>query len=160
MFNKIKFTEEFITHIPTECLIEDIQMLRRAILPETSWDQTVSAVQCCIDCLCETIERFTNIPKGATVRPSSSSVIAPAVANGIIVHENGSDIRCVKKQPVSFAMAGGVLQCEESCPYYNNGCAPDKSGLLLEGNIEFRYDESGEDVVKQLEKKEEVKTDA
>lgn len=147
---EIKFTEEFITHIPTECLIQDVQILRRAIYTEVSWERTINAVECVIECLCGAIERYTIIPGNTGVHPSSSSVTAMSEENGILLHEDGSDLRCVAGKPASFAMRDGVLQCDEACPFYGNACTLDKDGILLEGNVRFDYDESPDKMLEQL----------
>lgn len=158
---KIKFEDGYISHVPTACLIEDVQILRRAIYTNVSWTEMVGAVECVIECLSEVIERDTSSPDHAesqkVIRPSSSSLTAMCVENGIVVREDGSDILCMAGKPASEAMSGGVLQCDEtSCPYYGNGCKPDKDSILLEGNIRFAYDDNGEFVLEELEQYEKA----
>ena len=153
---KIKFDEGYISHVPTECLIEDVQILRHAIHSNMPWTEMVGAIECVIECLSESIERYTSFtgPAGSqkVIHPSSSSITAMCIDNGIVVREDGSDILCMAGKPASEAMSNGVLQCDETaCPYYGNGCKPDEDGILLEGGIQFLYDANSETVVGQLE---------
>lgn len=146
---KIKFTEKFISHVPTECLIEDVQMLRNALRTGEN-----AAIECVIECLSESIDRYTE-PADQLVQPSASSIVAMSWDDGIVTREDGTDIFCMAGKPVSFAMSGGVLQCDENCPYYMNGCAPDVDGILLEGNIRFDYDSNSDKLIGQLEEYED-----
>lgn len=154
---KIKFTEQFVSHVPTECLIDDIQMLRHFLQTGDT-----AAVECVIECLSESIDRYTapadqfafktGLP---IIRPSASSIVAMSAENGIITREDGTDIFCIAGKPVSSAMSGGALQCDENCPYHMNGCVPDVDGILLEGNIRYDYDRNSDMMLERLEEYED-----
>ena len=154
---KFKFNENFVSHVPTECLVDDIQTLR--LFLQTG---DISAVECVIECLSESIDRYTapadqfafrtGLP---IIKPSASSIVAMSAENGIITREDGTDIFCMAGKPVSFAMSGGILQCDKDCPYYMNGCAPDIDGILLEGNIRYDYDRNSDVMLSQLEEHED-----
>lgn len=154
---KFKFNKNYITHVPTECLIEDIQTLRHFLQTGDT-----SAIECVIECLSESIDRYTApADQSATeaglpfIRPSASSIVAMSSDDGIITREDGTDIFCMAGKPVSDAMSGGVLQCGEDCPHYMSGCQPDVDGILLEGNIRFDYDRNSDVMLAQLEEYED-----
>lgn len=131
---KIEFRNDVITHVPTCCLIEDVQKLRLAV-NSGDWD----AVETTIECLAESIDRFTEVPDGLDLKPSVSSLVAMGCESGIIT-SGGKDIDCAGGWPVSSAMEGGVCQCDEKCAYYGRKCHPEYGDILLKEN--FVYDGS------------------
>lgn len=144
---KYEFRKDIITHIPTCCLVEDYQTLLYA-LESGNHLKMVGAIKTTLECLAETIDRYTTIPDGLHVVPSPSSIIAMGQESGIIV--NGSeDIKCADGKPVSNAMAGGCCQCCEQCRFFQKGCDPEHGLLLLKSG--FLYDGAAENEDSLLE---------
>lgn len=144
----MKFAENIITHVPVECLIEDYQSLMQAIR-ENNWE----LVQLTMDCLAESIDRYTETDDTIGFKPSVSTLVATGASNGIVTCNGFNDILCAGKTGVSEAMAGGVLQehCD-NCPHHDTDCFPEKGLILLHNG--FTYDGSSrmsEDLVKSLE---------
>lgn len=131
-----EFRNDIITHVPTACLIEDIQKLNAALNRGDIEDAMVT-----IDCLAEAIDKYTEVPDGLEIKPSSTSIIAMGCQPGIIV-SNGKDLKCAYGHPVSSVMAGGCCQCDENCPHFNAECYPEYGVTMLEGG--FIYDGSSE----------------
>lgn len=124
---------EFKTNVPTANLIEDYQTLLKAYL-ENDW----SLVQTVMDCLAQSIDDHSFCTQPVHLRPSVSSVIAPSCAPGIFYDdEKKQDLQCKEGDPVSFAMLGGVCQCDLSCPYYQATCFPEKMHIILESDTVY-----------------------
>lgn len=124
---------DLITKVSTCCLIEDYQMLHKALLDQ-NWD----SVRCVMECLAETIRNKTEVPDGLFIEPSECSVIAMSCENGIVMNGN-KDIRCANGFPVSDA--GDISHCNSSCPFWSARCAAAEGGqILLEGEIPYVFD--------------------
>ena len=149
---KYKFFQGGITEVPVECLIEDYQNLAqvkanlsRCIqayakkLPESlvyderakdslkalqEANETVSTV---MDCLADSIDRYTSAPEGLKFVPSATSMIAMGCSNGIIAREDGNDIRCAGGIGVSEVYE----KCTRRCPYKSK-CELDLGHIQLE----------------------------
>lgn len=122
-----EFRKDITTTVPTSCLIEDYQALRKAVENE-DWSE-VEAVMGCLAC---TIDRDTFVPadlKGK-IKPSPSSVIVPGARDGILV-EDGRDFLCANGLHISHAMSGGVCQCSDTCPLFDLGCNPEKGTIMV-----------------------------
>ncbi len=141
----MKFNTNVVTHIPTECLIEDYQALVKAI-KTNDW----SEVQCVIECLSDSIGRFTEVPEGMKFHPSGNSAIAMSVDNGIISNDDGSDLKCQNGLRLSdtqgcTGMIGEDPSAHKLCPYFSIGaCSPMNCQVLLnDGHIyvPFKYDD-------------------
>lgn len=145
----MKFIENCITHVPTECLIEDYQMLMLA-KKENDWSQ----VQTVMDCIAEAIDRYTQTSDNLNFKPSVSTLIAMGFSNGVLACDDYTDVLCAGKEAVSKAMTGGVLQGHcDNCPHHKHGCDPENGELLLSNG--FLYDGSfrrADDLIKSLEK--------
>lgn len=143
-----QFNDNIITHVPTCCLVEDYQGLAAAV-HNMDWE----AVQTVIDCLGETIDRFTEVPVGLNIKPSGSSAVAMDIENGIILDGYGKDLLCAAGKPVSFAMAGGVCQCPDDCGVrIDFGCDPEGCRVCLACGA--RTDD-GEGMIQALETSED-----
>lgn len=114
------FGKGFVTHVPTWALIEDVQALRRALTCTTSVEDLHEQVYITIECLEDLIARHTEAPDYAKFMPSGSTLIAPSIQDGILMQSNGEDIPCRAGRPISEAMSGGVSQCTEACPHYQD----------------------------------------
>lgn len=147
MSKNITFYEGFVSHVPTECLVEDYQMLQRVLnrLNNSLYKADPIIADCvedigtALECIAESMDRYTELPSlcAPDFKPSPSSIVALGYQNGIVGCEDGSDIPCIAGKPVSKAMTGGVLQCE-NCEFLKNGkCDPDKGRLLLEDDIVY-----------------------
>lgn len=135
---KVVFNNKFVTKVPTECLIEDYQMILTAMSIEDK-EERDSRLNTVLECIAESIDRFTEVPAGVSVNPSPSSIIAMGVDNGILCHADGTDIHCIAGKPVSLALSGGVCQCNETCPYWGE-CCPDSGIIILESSAEYQFD--------------------
>lgn len=135
----IQFRKDIITHVPTACLIEDYQLLVQAV-QEENWD----LVKCVEECIASVIDSHTTVPDGLDIKPSPSSIVAPACDEGIIVSGN-ADLRCAAGKPVSFAMSGGVCQCTDECMAVHN-CVPESCCIKLDCGL--TYKPAGQDVNK------------
>lgn len=127
-----EFRTDIITHVPTCCLVEDIQKLQDALNRGDLEDIGVV-----LECLAEVVDRYTEVPAGLDIKPSASSVVAMGCKPGIIV-EHGKDLKCADGKPISLAMGGGCCQCDESCPHYQEDCSPEDGMVILNGG--FVYD--------------------
>lgn len=125
-----EFRDDIQTTVPTSCLIEDYQALRNAI-NNLDWEEVESVM----DCLAATIDRCTHVPADLFehFKPSPSSVIVPSCKGGILL-DGIADFLCAHHLPISKAMAGGVCQCNESCPYYLTKCNPEGGAILADIN--------------------------
>lgn len=128
----MKFVENCVTHVPTECLIEDYQNLQLAVNNE-DWDN----VKTVMECLAEVIDRYTAAPDGIRFKPSVSTLISMPVSNGIIAKNNGLDIKCANGHGVSEAMPGGVLQAHcDACPLHETAaCEPEAGRIRLHNDF-------------------------
>lgn len=144
----ISFTKEIKTTVPTGCLIEDYQTLQRAA-KEQDWD----LVRVVMDCLASTIDSCTDVPNGVKIQPSCSSVIIPSVNTGILLN-NQEDILCANGKDASFALSGGVCQCDSSCPFFQKECSPDDGEMLLQNEIYYEFGDtlSTDELLSQLER--------
>lgn len=142
---KTKFVNPMTT-VATSALIEDYQTLQKAI-NTGDW----SAVRVVMECLAETICSHTTAAYEAPiVRPSESSVIAMSAECGVIVRENGHDIRCKHGRAMSEVSIGGVCQCEE-CPIKEQSCWPEEGNILLENDFLYRMEQEGRQDERLLE---------
>ena len=141
---KYEFRNDIITHIPTAMLVEDIQALVRA-----ACKQDVEAVWATVECLCEALEKYTEVPDDLVIKPSATSIVACGVKPGIVVTE-GRDLKCAMGTPVSFAMDGGCCQCNDNCAYMKQGkCDPANGRVMLKG--EFLYDGTASNAERLIE---------
>ena len=141
----LKFRDDIITHIPTCCLIEDYQALAKAI-ENYDWDEVDTVMQC----LSETITRYTKAPEGLDIAPSVSSIIAMSCYSGIVMNGN-KDLNCAMGKPVSKAMDCECRQCPDDCPYWlNKSCRPEYGQLALEGGISYKYGEDDDRLLNSL----------
>lgn len=129
---KYQFRTDIETKVPTCALIENYQDLSRAIKTR-DWD----LVQVAADCLADTIQDYTTVPEGLNIRPSGSSLVLMSEESGIIVGEDGEDIRCIAGAPVSDALCGDCSQCGENCFYKEASCCPEI------GRVRLREGEGG-----------------
>ena len=122
---KYQFANNIITNVPTCCLVEDYQMLQKAI-NHKDWEW----VECVRDCLEDSIDRYTTVPQNLHITPSSRSLIAMSCHSGIITDEFGNDILCAAERPVSEG-------CDpENCVHcQQHKCDPEKGFILLKGNF-------------------------
>jgi len=154
-----QFRADITTTVPTWALIEDVQKLRKALMAAHFSDyNSVMAlkeeVKTTIECLECSIENDTSVPEGLAIEPSSSSLIAPDTAEGIIVRFGGSDIECAAGKPISHAMAGGVCQCDDSCPHFKECFTEDgmpRYGAIMPMQMNGAVDWDGDTIVKYLE---------
>lgn len=141
---KYEFRDDIFTRIPTALLVEDIQALVRA-----ACEQDTESVWATVECLCEALETYTEVPDDLFIKPSASSIVACGVKPGILVTE-GRDLKCAMDTPVSFAMDGGCCQCADNCLYMRQGkCDPDKGRVMLKG--EFLYDGTSSNAERLME---------
>ena len=144
MSKNIAFFEGFVTHVPTECLIEDYQMAQRArnFLSSSAFAETpeikdaLNELGTLLECMAETLTSHTESPSAAPdFTPSTSSIIALGYRKGIIGHADDTDIQCAAGKNVSDAMYNGCVQCE-NCEYLDKGeCNPSRGEFLLEEGI-------------------------
>lgn len=127
----IQFRNDIITHVPTECLIEDYQTLVQAV-QEENWD----LVRCVKECIASVIDSYTMVPDGLDIKPSPSSVIAPGCRDGIMVSDN-ADILCAAGKPISFALSGGVCQCSDKC-MATHDCAPEACYIKMDQGLTYK----------------------
>lgn len=127
---KYQFRTDIETKVPTCALIENYQDLSRAI-KDNDWD----LVQVVADCLADTINDYTTVPEGLDIKPSGSSLILMSEESGIIVDEDGEDIRCSNGVPVSDALSNDCSQC---------ACCPEEVRCRPEiGRVRLREGEGG-----------------
>jgi len=150
-------SDDIVTHIPTCCLIEDYWMVRTALDEMDSGDltgarETLNGV---MDCLMESIDRFTQVKSGLYIEPSVSSPIAMSCESGIIMNDR-HDLRCQAGLTISYP---GAYHCGD-CRHMDV-CDPEDGVYLLEGNIRYQPwgRSSDEEFVKAL-KKEHNKSDS
>lgn len=141
----MKFQKNIITHIPTECLVEDYQSLVKG-LKTNDW----SEVECVIQCLSDSISRYTEVPEGLKLYPSGNSAVAMSLDNGIITDGNGNDLVCKNGIPLSetegcTGITGDDPSDPKTCPYFAMGlCSPESCQIVLNDGhtyIPFKYDE-------------------
>lgn len=144
----VGFNNEIKTTVPTGCLNEDYQTLQRAVREE-NWD----LVHVVMDCLAAAIDSCTQVPDGVKISPSGSSVILPSVHTGILLHEQ-KDLLCAAGKEASFALSGGVCQCDNTCPFFQKECSPEGGEMLLQSGIRYKLGEtlSENELMSQLEK--------
>lgn len=144
----VDLNNEIKTTVPTGCLIEDYQTLQRAIREE-DWD----LVQVVMDCLAATIDSCTTVPDGVKIQPSGSSVILPSVHTGILLNDQ-QDILCAAGKDASYALSGGVCQCDETCPFFQKECSPENGEMLLQSGIRYKLGEtlSANELMSQLKR--------
>ncbi len=138
-------------NIPASAIIEDIQMLKEA--KETG---DTSLINTTIECLEGYFERCATIPD-TKVTPSPTSVIAPSVKRGIIINDDGSDLKCAGGISVSKL---NYETCDKACPHYDK-CSADKLRFVLDGG--YTYNENGnwygdEELVSWLENRDKEKS--
>ena len=126
--------DDIITHVPTCCLIEDYWILHTAMDALDRFDinsakETISSV---MDCLMESIDRFTQVKSGLQIEPSVSSAIAMSCESGIIMNDK-EDLKCLAGNPLSRA---GLYYCD-ACPHHGT-CDPDNGEFLLERGIPYK----------------------
>lgn len=148
----IKFhANDIITEVPTCCLIEDYWMLKRALdaLKGHDIEEAKSEISCAMDCIMESIDRFTKTADGLDIRPSVNSAIVMSVESGIIMDGN-KDLCCRAGNPLSDA---GSRHCDD-CPFlYSNGgdeCDPESGYVLLENELSYNATAEDEDFVTAL----------
>jgi len=154
-----QFRTDITTTVPTWALIEDVQKLRKALMAahlsdSMSMTALKDEVGTIIECLEYSIANDTSVPEELTVGPSSSSLIAPDVAEGIIVRCGGSDIECAAGKPISHAMAGGVCQCDNSCPHFKECFTEDgmpRYGAIMPMQMNGAVGYNGDTIVKYLD---------
>ena len=133
---EIKFhSDDIVTHVPTCCLIEDYWMLHSALESLEGDDvwQAKRDIQCAMECLSESIDRFTQIDSGLKIQPSVYSAIAMACGNGIIMNGD-EDLKCANGFPLS---AAGDSHCGICGHCKDETCCPDEGTLLLEGGVRY-----------------------
>lgn len=129
---ELTFRKDIVTTVPTSCLIEDYQNLRQAV-QEQNWE----LVNVVMECLAEVIDSHTTVPEGLEINPSVSSVIVPSHEVGIAMSGN-KDIRCAMGRDISYAMSGGVCQCDDgTCPYWGKKCFPEDGNVVLENGVNY-----------------------
>lgn len=122
---KYQFRTDIETKVPTCALIENYQDLSIAI-QNGDWD----LVEVVADCLADTINDYTIVPEGLHIKPSGSSMVLMSEESGVIVGEDGEDIRCIAGVPVSDALCGDYSQCPD-CFYKESGCRPEIGRVRL-----------------------------
>ena len=123
----MKFRDDIIAKVPVECLIEDIQMLRRVLAPDYDMHNLCDDINCIIECLEESLERYTEKKPDMQFVPTGFNVVAMCCQNGIIVNDDGSDIECAGGVPCH--KIGTVPNCEE-CPYMKSGACDPENGKI------------------------------
>lgn len=146
----MKFNDNIVTHIPTECLIEDYQALVKARNAD-DWNE----VECVMECLADAIRQYTKVPSALHIHPSGNSAIAMSVENGIITDDNGNDLKCRKGFPLSdseFCTGDlGAPGSEDLCPFFAIGlCDPSACQIALQGERTYiPFDFDGEIVLRK-----------
>lgn len=105
------FNNNLVTMVPTDCLVENIQTLKRAL-----GDMDGESICAIIMCLEDLLESHTFVPKDMPVYPGSSMLVAGGCRPGVLVPNCAGDFPCKAGHPLSSIIMGGVRQCEESCP--------------------------------------------
>jgi integrase len=98
-------------------------------------------INCAMECLAESIERYTKVPDGLEIVPSQHSAIAMSCENGIIMDGN-KDLRCRAGKCLSDA---GGCHCDTCHFAISNGgdeCDPEHGYILLENDM--TYDATGD----------------
>lgn len=130
--------DDITTNVPTCCLIEDYWILRTAIAALDAGDvyEAKENILTAMNCLEESIDRFTMVRPDLQIRPSVFSAIAMSHESGIIMHGD-EDLRCIKGHPLSDA---GMSYCNcEECPFrIDGGCDPEEGSILLEGGVRYK----------------------
>lgn len=134
----MRFQQDIVTEVPTECLVEDYQSLVKG-LESGDW----SEVQCVIECLSDTISRYTKVPEGLNIRPSGNSAICMSMENGIITDDDGNDLLCAQGLALSDTeCCTGFIQNKDGtqvqCPWHINGaCDPEHCCVMLNSGHSF-----------------------
>lgn len=147
--------DKIITAVPTCCLIEDywILALAKKQLDEGNWKDALENIGCAMECIQESIDRFTMIQKDLDINPSVYSAIAMSEESGIILVNDKHDLRCLAGKPLSDANNCACPYCEY---YVRNGgtCDPDEGKVMLLGNVEYNMlDVDSEEFMCELEDK-------
>lgn len=141
---------DIITAVPTCCLIEDYWILHnamknldrlKALIPESNavqgiWGDIKDDIGTAMDCIQESIDRFTMVQKDLQIRPSVYSAIAMCCESGIILDNKRKDLLCAAGHPVSEA---GERHCA-TCPFadhHGGSCDPDGGFLVLANDIRY-----------------------
>ena len=148
----VKFHDDIVTHAPTCCLIEDYWMLQKALnyLEVGDLAEAKEEINCAMECLAESIERYTKVPGGLEIVPSQYSAIAMSCENGIIMDGN-KDLRCRAGKCLSDA---GGCHCDTCHFAISNGgdeCDPEHGYILLENDVAYDATGDGEDFLAMLE---------
>lgn len=114
MSNTIVFDNRYETNVATAALVEDCQMLQRALrmLSYGNIEEAKEEIQCVLECLSDNIQNKTEVPEGG-FQPSESSFICLSYDNGFVLID-GEEPRC----------AGGIAFSE--IRYGNPSCNPEK----------------------------------
>lgn len=127
-------SDDIITHVPTCCLIEDYWMIRTALEEIANFEISgaVETLNSVMECLMESIDRFTQVKSGLHIEPSVSSPIAMTCESGIVM-DRDEDLKCMAGRPISHA---GIQYCGD-CTYHGS-CNPDDGKFMLEGGISYK----------------------
>lgn len=138
---KIQFRTDITTTVPTCRLIENYQDLSKAI-KRSDWD----LVQVVADCLADTINDYTSVPETLDIEPSGASMVLMGHESGIILREDGRDIKCAAGIPVSKTMSAECCQCDGECQE-KNGCYPEIGRINLGGGKIFGVSTQSESLI-------------
>ena len=98
---KVVFNNKFVTKVPTECLVEDYQMILTAMSIEDK-EERDSRLNTVLECIAESIDRYTEVPDGVSVNPSPSSIIAMARRSGL---SSGESVPLIMFEAFSQALS-------------------------------------------------------
>lgn len=138
--------DNIYSRVPTWRLISLTEQLETAIQ-----NNDIAATQSVKDQMSELIENWTIIPRQYKVKPSASTMITNKTPGGIILDDQGYDLKCAAHKPVSQAIKDGVCACLDTCKQYHN-CHPERKVIRLETGSIFQLDSiMGYNALKSIE---------
>lgn len=143
---------ETTTHCPTSMLIEDHQDLVAIAesLANGSYGDIMDVVEkinTVIECLAQAIDEYSDpvVFEGRVAwKPSVATPIAMSIDNGVIVRDDGQDVLCAAKKPISSCSCNGVWQCDAGC-MKEHGCDPENGKTCLLGGFVYQRDPGKEE---------------
>lgn len=123
---------------PASYLVEDAQMALcalnmaqncRAQFTKEKMDSLVEQLDCLYNCLSTLLAQ-------SAPSLSASSLILPSCAEGIVRHEDGTQVLCQNGMGIDAVMAGGVCQCPKDC-LFSGVCEPEHGMIRLENGMPY-----------------------
>lgn len=155
----VKFHDNIVTHVPICCLIDDYWMLQSALnhLDVGDLMEAKADIACVMECLAETIDRYTKVPEGLDITPSVFAPIAMCVENGVIMDGN-KELHCRAGERLSEVCCTSAcenclhrLSDEEDCD-----CDPEHGVIALENGVVYDATGDGAAFVSALREKKEA----